>query len=137
MRCQAEQQNTHSRSLADCRPVHDNSTQTAKLLKRRNTCVISFDLSTTINKSVPKHEAKKVITFQHVHGECKLGEHFSFLKQVLKEYSNHKNNYYLLRSKGLQSVLKGFPRSFKTFQKGFQTVSKGFPKRFKRVSKVF
>ena len=65
----------------------------------------------------------------------------TFLKQVLKEYSNHKNNYYLLRSKGLQSVSKGFPKCFKRvsklFQKGFQSVLKGFPKRFKRVSKGF
>ena len=64
----------------------------------------------------------------------------TFLKQVLKEYSNHKNNY-LLRSKGLQSISKGFPKRFKRvsklFQKGFQSVSKGFPKCFKRVSKEF
>ena len=64
----------------------------------------------------------------------------TFLKQVLKEYSNHKNNY-LLRSKGLQSVSKGFPKRFKRvsklFQKGFQSVSKGFPKSFKAFQKGF
>ena len=67
----------------------------------------------------------------------------TFLKRVLKEYSNHnnENNYYLLRSQGptkrFQCVLKGFPSRFKAFQKGLKTVSKGFPKRFKKVSKVF
>ena len=89
-----------------------------------------------------------------MHSERKFKEYF-FSRHFLSGFSKSirtiiiKNIYYLLRSKGLQSVSNGFsmcfkrvskefPKRFKSvlkaFQKGFQSVLKGFPKSLKRVS---
>ena len=70
----------------------------------------------------------------HVDSGRKLGEYFSSdifkagFQRVFEPFP---------RSKGFQSVSKGFPKCFERVSKEFQSVSKGFPKGFQRVSKGF
>ena len=96
----------------------------ATKLGRSFTCVISFDLSTTLNKSVPKHAVKK-----HFLKKKKKLQHI-----VLSRIRQHVDNVAKIGE-------YFFPRHFKGgFQRSIRTISKGFPicvSTFLRVSKRF
>ena len=64
----------------------------------------------------------------------------TFLKRVLKEYSNHNNNIICYVLKGYKAFPMCFKRVSKAFQKGFKRVSKRFKtfqKGFQSVLKEF